>query len=110
MITHIDINDFLKPEEASTLLTWGDFLETMLYMLNTIADMDKESYEVWHKSICDVTDSITQRLKDVEYERIRDLHFFINLFSSLGYGPMDHLYEYYEKYCVEYDKLNKDAQ
>ena len=52
-------------------------------------------------------DVVIRELENLEYRRMRDVHFFMNIISSIGYGPIEHLEDYYKTYCEEFDKVNK---
>ena len=90
-------------EEAKTLVTFGD--------LNILMDafftkwIEAKSDEDERKNL--LFEEIVKTLEDLSYKRIRDVKFFINVLSSLGYGSQAQLEEYYTKYCAEFDRLNK---
>lgn len=90
-------------EEAKTLVTFGD--------LNILMDafftkwIEDKSGEDERRNL--LFEEIIKALEDLSYKRVRDVKFFINVLSSIGYGPQDRLEEYYTKYCAEFDRLNK---
>ena len=51
--------------------------------------------------------ALTAIVEELNYCRLRDIHFIMNILSSIGYGPIARLQEYYNAYCDEFDKLNK---
>lgn len=93
--------------QAKTPVTYGDFA----IFLNEIFKMISEVKEDEHKSIelivQSITDVLTKRMNEIEYNQIRDRKFFIRNLCSDGYFTVTELTSYYNNWCAEFDKLNK---
>ncbi len=76
------------------------FSETLMKGEEKLEDARLHAFEM-------IKNLFSQKIEELNYHRLRDLHFIMNVLSSVGYGPMDRLEEYYNTYCAEFDKLNK---
>lgn len=88
-VTYIDLKNILD-----------QFTETML-------KGEEKLEEARMSALVQLRDLFIQEFHNLEYRRIRDLKFFMNMMSSLGFGSIEHLEKYYDTYCAEFDKLNK---
>lgn len=95
--------DVLTEEEEKLPVTFRDLKILLEVFFTSWIEAKTDEDERREK----VIDEIIKTLEDISYKRIRDVKFFINVLSSLGFGTQDQLVEYYNKYCAEFDRLNK---
>lgn len=105
------MENIFTPEQANTLVTYSELatiLQTVMGELakNSINDVDALQDGTF-KVIEKLTDSLVQIRDDAEYKRQRDLRFMINLIAQIGGYDTNILYSEYERWCKEFDKLNR---
>ena len=105
------MENIFMPEEANKLVTYGE----LAVIIQTIADeLAKASIsdvdnlqENMFKIIDKLTDSLVEIRNDADYKRQRDLRFMISLIAQIERYDKDILYSEYQRWCEEFDKLNK---
>ena len=55
-------------------------------------------------------DSIIDKLHEISYNRCRDVKFFLDLIAQQQHLDRDNLYNVYNTYCEQYDKLHKEKK
>lgn len=104
------MDNLFTEEETSRPVTYGELAVILEKVVQTWINSDNETYEESLKLIGATTDALIDAIKDFNYKRMRDVRFFFCLLSDLGYGTLEHLYNYYSKWCEDYDKLNQSQQ
>lgn len=105
------MENIFTPEEANKSVTYGE-LAVIIQMVAdefakaSISDVDNLQENTF-KIIDKLTDSLVQIRDDADYKRQRDLRFMINLISQMGHYDKDILYSEYQRWCEEFDKINK---
>lgn len=105
------MENIFTPEEANKPVTYGE-LATILQAVmgelakNSINDVDTLQDGTF-KVIKKLTDSIVQVRDDANYNRQRDFRFIVNLIAQIGHYDKDVIYAEYQRWCGEFDKLNK---
>lgn len=97
------MEDIFTPEESKTPVTYGD----LITILQSIAEDAAESDAIKWSALDHLTEVVTDKVKELEYNRMRDTYYFINLISEVNKIPNSVLRENYGKYCDEFDRLNK---
>ena len=105
------MNKTLTPEEANQPVTYGD-LYTILQSM--VTDLSKYSIDYadtlqdgTFKMINKLTDTFVAIRDDTNYKRQRDIHFLIGLFAQFYHCDKEILHKEYQRWCEEFDKLNK---
>lgn len=105
------MENILTPEEANKPVTYGDLLTILC---DTIKNLGQESIkysdtlqENTFKIIDKLTDSIVGVRDNASYERQRDIRFVLGYLARLWGCSKDMIYDNYQSWCDEFDKLNK---
>ena len=93
----------LTPEEMNMPVTYGDLTK----ILQSMIDGMSSGQLGLNDEFLNICTRLADGIAEVNYKRTRDLRFFISLLSDLGYGTKEKLYSHYDKWCDEFDKLNK---
>jgi hypothetical protein len=105
------MDNVFTPEEANMPVTYGELAVVLETLVKEIAKNttqysdDAEDYTL--KAISKLMDSIIEMRDNIEYKRIRDVHFMIGLLAQVNYLNKDVLLKEYPHWCEEFDKLNK---
>ena len=51
--------------------------------------------------------NLVRSVEDLEYRRIRDMHFILSYLASENLYNRDKFYDMYVDWCKEFDKMNK---
>lgn len=102
-------NNTLTPEEAAQNVTHGDLVVILQALMRAVDENAQETDGVYWDATTRMVDALADKMREIEYNRIRDMHFLFNVLASFNLGTRDDLMKYYNTYCVEYDKLNKYA-
>ena len=94
-------------EEDVKFITKAIVLPCFESFLGEQLKLDEQSIEMYMKMIDSVSDKISERIREVEYDRYRDRSFFMSFLSQMHGISLDTMTENYNSYCNEYDKLNK---
>ena len=98
------MNNILTPEEANKPVTYGDLMTILESMTENITQGESDMI----LKIADkLTDYMVRIRDDAEYKRQRDIHFLINYLSQQHLYQSGHLFDIYQNWCDEFDKLNK---
>lgn len=97
------MKNILTSEEAALPVTYGN----LLIFMQEFAKSNEESDKVQWDALNSLTEVITDKVRELEYNRMRDTYYFINLISEVNKIPNSVLRENYVKYCEEFDRLNK---
>lgn len=95
--------NILTEEEAATLVTWGNLSTTLEMITESIIEGEEKIVASTGNLITILSDRIMQ----LEYECVRDRHFFIDVLSNIKHLNMCDIKEMHKAYCEEFDQLNK---
>lgn len=96
-------------EQAKTPVTYGDLAVFLNEMFKFIEKEQKAEHETIEHVLQSLTNVFVERMNKIQYNQIRDTKFFIALLSDLGYGSNEYITQYYNSWCAEFDKLNKEV-
>lgn len=105
------MENIFTPEEANKPVTYGDLLTILTsvnqdlceHAINYADGLQEQTFKIIDK----ITDHIVAIRDDAEYDRQRDIRFMINLIAQIGGYDMNVLNSEYNRWCEEFDKLNK---
>lgn len=105
------MDNIFTPEEANKSVTYG---ELTLILGEIIKNLGQESIkysdtlqENTFKLINAITDHIVKIRDDADYKRQRDIRFMIGLIAQFFNCDKEIIHKEYERWCDEFDKLNK---
>lgn len=104
------MDNLFTEEEASRPVTYEELAVILEQMVQTLINGNTEAYKAWLKPINTTTDNLIDAIKDINYKRVRDLKYFINLLSVVCHLDKNAVFDNYNKWCEEFDKLNKPEQ
>lgn len=102
MIGDNKMDNIFTPEEANAPVTYETLLKILNGFLPTIGSSDRMIM-----SLDSTIKTIGDTLADAEYKRIRDIRFILSYLAANHLYHRDKLYDMYEEWCKEFDKLNK---
>lgn len=97
----------LTKEEQNLPVTYGELTTILTEMSNHIAKVLDNRDEETIKLFKITTNKMVEIINVLEYNRKRDLHYFIGRIAANEFINKDVLLEEYVKWCEEFDKLNK---
>lgn len=92
------------PEQANMPVTYGGLMDILTPLMKMVAE---ENNNITFKSAEIFSDYMVQIRDDADYNRQRDIRFVINLIAQIGNYDKNVLNSEYERWCEEFDKLNK---
>ena len=103
----MDIKNVLSDEEAKIPVTYGDLAIFLEATLEPLIAAENQTSKIQCDTIVNLIDAVAESAAKIEYKRLRDVYYFINLISELNHIPKDVLLKNYHQYCDEFDSLNK---
>lgn len=101
------MENILTPEEENTPVTFGNLMTIIdEFDKNYLTYAEKLQNETL-KILDTVSNGVVTVRDDAEYRRQRDLRYIIGLIAATERLDKEALYVNYEKWCKEFDKLNK---
>ena len=97
------MKNILTPEESAQFVTYGDLFKIMEELGKAMQNLEEHRDEDTIGAFGRVFDTIA----DMEYKRVRDVRFCMQLIADFGYISYDKLLKRYNSWCKEYDALNK---
>jgi hypothetical protein len=105
------MDNILTKEEENQLVTYGVLSKLFVYLIDDISKqsinyantLQEQTFELVRK----LTDSLVEIRDNADYKRQRDIRFMINLFAQLNKCDKDVIYREYQRWCAEFDKINK---
>lgn len=100
----------LTKEEKDLPVTYESLMEILKEMSDHIVEVnnvrDKETVEIFQT----ITEKMVEIIDTLEYNRNRDLHYFIGRIAANEFIDKDVLLKDYIEWCTEFDKLNKKSE
>ena len=97
------MNNILTLEESAQFVTYGDLVKLMEELGKAMQMLEEHYGEDLTKGL----ETIFDTMADIEYKRVRDVRFCMQLVADFGYISFDRLLKRYSSWCEEYDALNK---
>ena len=101
-VDKIKIENIFTPEEAQMPVTYEVLLQILQSLQPAVSSRDK-ALDAFDEAIINLVHSV----EDLEYRRIRDMHFVLSYLASQNLCNRDKLYNMYVDWCEEFDKMNK---
>lgn len=101
------MQDIFTLEESSMPVTYGNLLVILQTLIKNISEETLKADEVTFNGVSNLVDILADRINEIEYRRVRDMHFVLNYLAYLRHCTIDEMKKTYETYCEEFDKLNK---
>ena len=101
------MNNLFTEEEASRPVTYGELAIILEQVYKSIIEGKEDISVATMESVTKIMDTLIDKLKELEYKRVRDVRYFVNLLSIVNHLDKDSMFENYKNWCAEYDKLNK---
>ena len=95
-------NNLFTPEEAQMPVTYEALLQIFQSLQPAVTSRDK-ALDAFDEAIINLVRSV----EDLEYRRIRDMHFVLSYLASQSLCNKDKLYNMYIDWCGDFDKMNK---
>lgn len=96
------MDNLFTPEEAQMPVTYEALLQIFQSLQLTVGSRDK-ALDVFDEAIT----SLIRSVEDLEYRRIRDMHFILSYLASRDLCNRDKLYNMYVDWCEEFDKMKQ---
>lgn len=96
------MDNIFTPEEAQMPVTYEALLQILQSLQPAVTSRDK-ALDVFDEAMTNLARSV----EDLEYRRIRDMHFILSYLASQNLCNRDKLYNMYVDWCGEFDKMNK---
>ena len=99
-----NIDNILMPERDDSPITHSELETILTTIMEAISQVNSDTL----LNFADILSNYVVRIRnEAEYNRLRDLRFMINLVSQMGNYDKNVLYTEYERWCDEFDRLNK---
>ena len=90
-------------------VTFRDLIDFHTTTNKEIVKMASDMDEAMLNSSKGIFNQIIGEIRDIKYEKIRDTSFVLSMLGNIGgTWNQEFVKTYYEKYCEEFDKLNKE--
>lgn len=96
------MDNIFTPEEENMPVTYGALLQILQSMVPAVESRDK-ALDTFDEAIINLVHAV----EDLEYRRIRDIHFILSYLAHERLCNRDKFYDGYVEWCKEYDKRNK---
>ena len=103
----MDIKNILSKEDSKVTVTYGDLVTFIENVLKPLIEEEDKTDKLQWETIDSLVDAVTDSTEKIEYKRLRDVYYFIEVISQLNNVPKKILLDNYHKYCAEFDELNK---
>ena len=98
------MDNIFTPEQTNMPVTYGDLMNILTPMMDMVTQGGSDiSLKIAEK----LSDFMVQIRDDADYKRQRDLRFVINLIAQMGRYDKEVIYSEYQRWCEEFDKLNR---
>ena len=98
------MKNVFTPEQANMSVTYGELVKILTPLMEMVT---QDNSDIALKNAEIMSDYMVKIRDEANYKRQRDFRFIINLISQIGRYDKDALYSEYERWCEEFDKLNK---
>ena len=98
------MKDIFTPEQANMTVTYGELMKILTPLIEMIT---QGSSDLAVKNAEIMSDYIIKIRDNASYERQRDIRFVLNYLARLWGCSKDIMYDNYQSWCDEFDKLNK---
>jgi hypothetical protein len=105
------MDNILTPGEANKSVTYGDLITILSSIVKNIGEESVKYSDTLQDNTFKIIDKLTDSLVGVRdiasYERQRDIRFVLGYLARLWGCSKDMMYDNYQSWCDEFDKLNK---
>lgn len=99
------MDNIFTPEEANKPVTYEALLQILQHLQPAVSSRDR-ALDAFDEAITNIIHSV----EDLEYRRIRDMHFILSYLATQQLCNRDKLYNMYVDWGEEFDKMNKSKK